>query len=475
MPDALSPYPAYKDSGVPWLGSIPAHWESRPLKRWVRVNAEVLPEDTPDDFEFRYLDIGSIGTGILASKPQRLRFGGAPSRARRVLRRGDTIVSTVRTYLKAVYFVSEDVSDLIASTGFAVLTPGEHVDPRFLSFLVQSDPFTDRVSADSVGTAYPAIAETRLGTFHAAIPPLPEQRAITRYLDHVDRCIRRYIRARQKLIALLEEQKQAVIHQAVTGQIDVRTGRRYPAYKPSGVAWLGDVPEHWEILRSKYLFQEIDARSVSGEEVRLSMSQRFGLIPSSELEEKRLLSESSVGGKLCEKGDLVLNRLKAHLGVFALARQPGIVSPDYTVFRPSREIVSQYFEAVYRTPACRVELRQKAKGIVQGFWRLYTDDFYDIQMPVPPVSEQRAIMERLGTELSDLACAIDRTQREIALLREYRTRLLADVVTGQVDVRAAAARLPAEGEEIDALNEVEELAEDEEGEEQMDEEEETDG
>jgi type I restriction enzyme S subunit len=302
------------------------------------------------------------------------------------------------------------------------------------------------------------------------VPPLPEQHAITRYLDHVDRRIRRYIRARQKLIALLEEQKQAIIHQAVTRGLDPTV-----RLKPSGVAWLEDVPEHWEILRSKYLFQEIDARSVSGEEVRLSMSQRFGLIPSSELEEKRLLSESSVGGKLCEKGDLVLNRLKAHLGVFALARQPGIVSPDYTVFRPSREIVSQYFEAVYRTPACRVELRQKAKGIVQGFWRLYTDDFYDIQMPVPPVSEQRAIMERLGTELSDLACAIDRTQREIALLREYRTRLLADVVTGQVDVRAAAARLPAEGEEIDALNEVEELAEDEEGEEQMDEEEETDG
>ncbi|HSN78513.1 MAG TPA: restriction endonuclease subunit S [Anaerolineae bacterium] len=309
------------------------------------------------------------------------------------------------------------------------------------------------------------------------VPPPDEQQTITRYLDYMDRRIRRYIRAKQKLIALLEEQKQAIIHQAVTRGLDPSV-----QLKPSGVAWLGDVPEHWEILRSKYLFQEIDARSVSGEEVRLSMSQRFGLIPSSELEEKRLLSESSVGGKLCKKRDLVLNRLKAHLGVFALAQQPGIVSPDYTVFRPSREIVSQYFEAVYRTPACRVELRQKAKGIVQGFWRLYTDDFYNIRMPVPPVSEQRAIMERLGTELSDLACAIDRTQREIALLREYRTRLLADVVTGQVDVRAAAAQLPGEVDETDALDEVEaldeaavELVEDEEGEEQMDVEEETDG
>jgi type I restriction enzyme S subunit len=132
-------------------------------------------------------------------------------------------------------------------------------------------------------------------------------------------------------------------------------------------------------------------------------------------------------------------------------------------------MVPQFFEAVYRTPACRVELRQKAKGIVQGFWRLYTDDFYDIRIPVPPVSEQHAIMERLGIELSGLARAIDHTQREIALLREYRTRLLADVVTGQVDVRAAVAQLPEETEEMDASDEVKELAEDEEGEGQVEE------
>jgi type I restriction enzyme S subunit len=437
MAEELKPYPAYKDSGVPWLGKVPAHWETKPLKRWVRVNAEVLPEDTADDFEFRYLDIGAVGTGILTGKPQRLKFGSAPSRARRVLRRGDTIISTVRTYLKAVYFISEDVFDLMASTGFAVLTPGQGVDPWFLSFLVQSDPFTDRVSADSVGTAYPAIAETKLGTFPVVLPPSDEQAAIVRYLDYVDRRIRRYIRAKQKLIALLNEQKQAIIHRAVTRGLDPSV-----RLKPSGVAWLGEVPGHWEVLRSKYLFREIDTRSVSGGEMRLSMSQKFGLIPSAEIEERRLLSESSVGGKLCERGDLVLNRLKAHLGVFALAPQQGIVSPDYTVFRPSCEMEPQYFEAVYRTPACRVELRQRAKGIVQGFWRLYTDDFYDIRISVPPVLEQRAIMKRLDTELSSLTHAIDHAQREIALLREYRTRLIADVVTGKLDVRAAAAALP---------------------------------
>ena len=105
-----------------------------------------------------------------------------------------------------------------------------------------------------------------------------------------------------------------------------------------------------------------------------------------------------------------------------------------------------YFELIYRTPACRVELRKRAKGIVQGFWRLYTDDFYDIRVPVPPVPEQEKIVKQLDSDLATLNTALARTEREIGLLREYRTRLVADVVTGKLDVRAAAAKLPAEVE-----------------------------
>src|SRR5438552_2226594 len=125
MIDGLKSYPNMKESGVPWLGQIPEHWETWPLKRWARMNRAVLPDSTPADHEFRYLDIGSVGTGILTQKPQCLRFGTAPSRARRIVRTGDTIVSTVRTYLKAVYFVDDQADDLICSTGFAVLTPSD--------------------------------------------------------------------------------------------------------------------------------------------------------------------------------------------------------------------------------------------------------------------------------------------------------------------------------------------------------------
>jgi type I restriction enzyme S subunit len=213
-------------------------------------------------------------------------------------------------------------------------------------------------------------------------------------------------------------------------------------FKPSGVSWLGDVPTHWKVLRSKYLYREVDERSLSGEETHLSMSQKLGLVPNTEIDVRRLVSISYAGAKLCRKGDLVLNRLKAHLGVFALAPLSGLVSPDYTVLRRICDLDSRYFEAVYRSSACRAELYRRAKGIVQGFWRLYTDDFNDIRMPVPPKEEQTQIMNRLEIALSQPNAAIARTESEIALMQEYRTRLTTDVVTGKFDVREAAAKLP---------------------------------
>jgi type I restriction enzyme S subunit len=271
------------------------------------------------------------------------------------------------------------------------------------------------------------------------LPPPAEQAAIVRFLDWANGRLERAIRAKRKVIALLNEQKQAIIHRAVTRGLDPTV-----PLKPSGIPWLGEIPAHWEVMRSKYIYKEVDIRSSTGQETHLSMSQRLGLVPSSQIEVRRLISESYVGAKLCEKGDLVLNRLKAHLGVFALAPEQGVVSPDYTILRPVREINERFFEAVYRTPACRVELYQRAKGIVQGFWRLYTDDFYDIRVPVPPVDEQKHIMAQLDIDLSGVTTAISRLEREIELLREYRTRLIADVVTGKLDVRTAAAQLPDE-------------------------------
>lgn len=219
----LDPNAKLRHSGVEWLGAISKHWEVKPLKRWVSINARVLSESTDPDYKFDYLDIGCVGTGILVGKPSRIRFGDAPSRARRILRRGDTIISTVRTYLRAVYFVGEEVNDLVASTGFAVLTPRPGVEPEFLGITLQSDPFINCVTANSIGIAYPAIAETRLGTFHVALPPtLEEQSAIVAWVRRETAALTKGITRAQSEIEVVREYRTRLISDVVTGKVDVR-------------------------------------------------------------------------------------------------------------------------------------------------------------------------------------------------------------------------------------------------------------
>ena len=219
----LDPNAPLKPSGIDWLGDIPEHWIVKPLKRWVSINERVLPETTDPEYSFDYLDIGCVGTGRLVGKPSRITFGDAPSRARRIIQRGDTIISTVRTYLRAVWFVAEDVSDLVASTGFAVLSPREGVVPEYLGLTLQSDPFINRVTANSIGIAYPAIAETRLGTFHVAMPPdADEQRAIVKRVQDETATLTTWIERTQREIDLIREYRTRLIADVVTGKVDVR-------------------------------------------------------------------------------------------------------------------------------------------------------------------------------------------------------------------------------------------------------------
>ena len=218
----LDPNVRLKPSGVEWLGDVPAHWEMWRLKHWVKMNKTVLPETTDPQYEFRYLEIGAVDTGVVMEEPKRIRFNAAPSRARRIVRNGDTIVSTVRTYLKAVWFAAETDNDLICSTGFAVLTPRSDTAPKFVSYLAQSNSFTDRVTAESVGIAYPAIAESKLGSFHVCVPPHAEQAAIAAHLDKATAAIDAAVACARCQIELLREYRARLIADVVTGKLDVR-------------------------------------------------------------------------------------------------------------------------------------------------------------------------------------------------------------------------------------------------------------
>ena len=449
MTSDLKPYSAYKDPGVEWLGEVPEHWAVERLKSSV---ANIVEQNTERRQRDIYLALEHVEswTGRLKSADLEV---PSDSQLKR-FESDDVLFGKLRPYLAKV---TRPANSGLCVGEFLVLRPrNSKFASGYVEQLLRSKPVIDVVDSSTFGAKMPRADWTFIGSMAVVRPSLPEQTAIVRFLDHADRRIQRYIRAKQKLITLLEEQKQAIIHQAVTGQIDVRTGRPYPAYKPSGVEWLGKVPSHWEVRRARYIFREIDRRSPDGSEQHLSMSQSLGLVPSYLVENRTLVSENHAGGKLCRSGDLVLNRLKAHLGVFARAQQSGVISTDYTVLRPNREAKTEYFEQVLRSPSCRGELRTRAKGIVEGFWRLYTDDLYDIYLPLPTVDEQESIIRWIKSISMQAERNAALGDREVALLQEYRTRLIADVVTGKLDVREAAAELPEEDVPGDAEESAEE-------------------
>lgn len=208
---------------------------------------------------------------------------------------------------------------------------------------------------------------------------------------------------------------------------------RYPQYKDAGLSWVDEIPAHWQTRRNRFLFREVDLRSIHGEETHLSMSQIHGLVPSKSLGRKSLQSENYVGGKLVEKCDLVLNRLKAHLGVFAQAKQTGVISPDYTVLRPKGEATVEYYESLFKTPIYVAEFRRRTKGIVEGFWRLYTDDFYNISALLPPPEEQNQIVAYLRAQDKHIARLIKAKRDLIGLLTEQKQRIIDHAVTRGLD------------------------------------------
>jgi len=448
MINGLKPYPAMKDSGVPWLGAVPEHWEVRRLKYLLRERDIRSAEGTE-----QLLRVSQF-TGVTERK--RADGGDEPdTRAESLVGYKRVEPNDLVVNIMLAWNGSMGVSSFsgIASPAYCVYRFGASARPWYFHHLLRSPAYKARIKAVSTG-----VVESRLRLYtddlyrlEALLPPLPEQAAIVRFLDHADRRIRRYIRAKQKLIKLLEEQKQAIIHRAVTRGLDPNV-----RLKPTGVEWLGDVPEHWEVRRAKYLLREIDARSVSGSEALLRVSQYTGVTPRSDTDASGMpRALSLVGYKRVASGDLVVNIMIAWNGSLAVSRYAGLVSPAYCVYRFLRRVHPWFFHHLLRSPVYRRRIKMASTGVIESRLRLYSDELGRIELLVPPCEEQVAIAEGIDKETRGIDGAIDRAEREIDLLREYRTRLIADVVTGKLDVREAAARLPDEVEEPEPLDEVE--------------------
>ena len=218
----LDPNARMKDSGIEWLGEIPEGWQKLRVKHIASINDEVLSEATAPDYELLYVDIGSVEAIYGIQKKEQMRFENAPSRARRRVRDGDVIVSTVRTYLRAIAPVVEPESNLIVSTGFAVVRPRQRLENIFAAYVLRAPYFVDTVVSRSVGVSYPAVNASDIADIHLAVPPSSEQHAIAAFLDRETARIDALIEKVEASIDLLSEYRTALISAAVTGKIDVR-------------------------------------------------------------------------------------------------------------------------------------------------------------------------------------------------------------------------------------------------------------
>jgi type I restriction enzyme S subunit len=211
-----------KDSGIEWIGKIPKHWEVIPIKHLVETNQRVLREDTPEDYELDYIEISDVNNvGEIINKT-RYFFKETPSRCRRILQKNDVFVSTVRTYLKSIGFVKDEVQDLICSTGFCVLSPNTlKVNPEFLFLLISTEWFLGSVISNSEGVSYPSITSTKLIELKTLLPPLIEQELIVKHIESHTTEIDNLISLEKKRIETLKEYRQSLISEVVTGKIRV--------------------------------------------------------------------------------------------------------------------------------------------------------------------------------------------------------------------------------------------------------------
>ena len=454
MTPPLKSYSVYKSSGVKELGDVPDHWNVWRLGQIGKLSKgsggskeDEVPVGVPcvrygDLYTTHDCFIGESRSFVSAKKAKAytaIRFGDVLFAAS-----GETIDEIGKSAVNLIRGEACCGGDVI------VLRPALLADPRYMGYVTDCSPTVAQKASRGRGITVKHIYADQLKCVVLALPPLPEQTAIVRFLDHADRRIRRYIRTKQKLIALLEEQKQAIIHQAVTGQIDIRTGQPYPAYKPSGVAWLRDVPGHWERRRLKTLLKPIDRRSLTGRETLLSLRRDYGVVVYADHFSHPSQSASLIGFKIVQEGQLVVNRLQANNGLIFCSTLNGLVSPDYSVFNARLPVQMKFLSELCRTSPYRAHFRRRSTGLgtgTAGFLRLYDDKFLDTLVFIPALPEQTAILNFVERSAASSDDTMDHARGQIDLLQEYRTRLIADVVTGKLDIRESAAALP----EVDPL------------------------
>ncbi len=347
---------------------------------------------------------------------------------------GDVLLNITGASIGRVCSVPTNFTEANVNQHVCIIRPRkEHILSGFLSAYLSTPMIQGEIYTQQSGASREGLTLQSIRSFSILVPPLAEQAAIVRYLDRADERIHRAIAAKQRLIDLLTEQRQAVIHRAVTRGIDDSA-----PMKPSGIDWLGDIPAHWEVRRAKYFYAEVDERSSTGVEELMSVSHKTGVTPRKS-SVTMFKAESNVGYKICRPGDIAINTMWAYMAALGVVWQVGVVSPSYGVYRPrsGSSLNPSYIDPLLRTETYKAEYLRRSTGITSSRIRLYPDQFLNIPLLCPPLAEQAAIARHLYKATADIDAAMENARRQVELLREYRARLIADVVTGRVDARRA--------------------------------------
>lgn len=453
MTTVVKPHSAYKPSGVSWLGDVPAHWEVRKLRS---ILAETTERNRPDWPLLSVVRERGVILRDLTDKDENHNYVPDDLTNYKVVHKGQFAMNKMKAW-QGSYGVS--MYDGIVSPAYYVFDIGE-VEGDYFHRAIRSKsyvPFFGQAS-DGVRIGQWDLSKARMQEIPFPVPPVTEQRAIVRFLDYVDRRIRRYVAAKRKLIGLLEEENQAVVNRAVTQGLDPNV-----RLKPSGVEWLGDVPEHWETTRFSRQISIAKGQVDPTVEPYSSMS----LIAPNHLEAKtgRLLHQETASEQgaisskyLCRTGDVIYSKIRPALAKVVIAPSDCLCSADMYPLSPGDSLHANYlfwlllsgaFTAWSVLESDRVAMPKINRATLNGYY-----------IPMPPFSEQTAIVRHLDETARGIYAAIDNARRQIELVQEYRTKLIADVVTGKLDVREAAAQLPDEASDQNPIEESNQMADD---------------
>ncbi|HCE1882299.1 TPA: restriction endonuclease subunit S [Vibrio parahaemolyticus] len=424
-------YQAYKDSGFSWIGDVPEHWDVTSLGVCLKAYSEKNRTDLPLLSITR--ELGVIERDI-EDQESNHNFIPDDLSGYKVLKKGQFGMNKMKAW-QGSYGVSKFTG--IVSPAYFIFDFIKDIEPNFFNWAIRSKLYVSYFgsASDGVRVGQWDLSKTRMKSIPFLIPPREEQASIVRFLDSKAIQIDEAIAIKQKQIELLKERKQIIIQQAVTQGLNPGA-----PMKDSGVDWIGTIPEHWEVRRSKFLFTQRKEKAWK-DDVQLSATQKFGVIPQDEYEARTGARVVKIQFHLdkrkhVEKDDFVIS-MRSFQGGLERAWSRGCIRSSYVILRPLEPIDPNFYGYLLKLPMYIKALQRTASFIRDG-QDLNFDNFSQVDLFIPPLEEQIAIADYVRGFMESSDDGISLMEEQIVKLKEYKTTLINSAVTGKIKVTELA-------------------------------------